>query len=150
MSETATPWKFTGSAWPFSPCYTSRDSWISRRPRSTQPCSTRASTSAPSGRCTECSPHTTKSGAAGSVPASLLRGPRVAGPPAQRAVELGHHEAAGAGEVDLFLSLRHPRRLQSVRRRLEGGPPGERNACRAVHPRDLRPPGDRWEPAHDP
>src|SRR5256886_1855674 len=42
-------------------------------------------------------------GATRSAPASRLCRPGVAGPPAQRAVELGYHEAARAGEVDLLL-----------------------------------------------
>jgi hypothetical protein len=36
---------------PFSPCCTSRDPWIPRRPRSTRRCSTRVGTSAPSAPC---------------------------------------------------------------------------------------------------
>jgi len=38
----------------------------------------------------------------------------------QPALELGHHQAQGAGEVDLLLSLRDPRRVQPLRRRLDG------------------------------
>jgi hypothetical protein len=38
-----------------------------------------------------------------------------------RALELGHHEAALAGEVDLLLPLRQARRLQPLRGRLDGG-----------------------------
>src|SRR5207253_1084127 len=75
---------------------------------------------------------------------------RVRSPRALSAGELAHHEAAGAGEVDLLLPLRDARRLQPLRGGLDGGTPGEREAGRAVHPRDLRPPGDRSEPAHDP
>jgi len=36
----------------------------------------------------------------------------------------GHHQAAGTGQVDLLLSLCHPRRLQPLRRRLDGRPSG--------------------------
>ena len=66
-----------------------------------------------------------------SIPATR---PRAAGPPAQRALELGHHQAPRPGEVDLLLPLRHARCLQPLRRRLDGGPSGERHARRAVHP----------------
>ena len=48
---------------------------------------------------------------------------RVAGHRAQPIVELGHHQAAGPGQVDLLLSLCHPRRLQPLRRRLDGRAP---------------------------
>src|SRR5262249_27179901 len=40
-------------------------------------------------------------------------------------------------------------RLQPVRGRLDGGPSRERHARRAVHPRDVRPPGHRPGTAHD-
>ena len=38
---------------------------------------------------------------------------------AERAVVVGHQQAARAGEVDVLLPLRDPRRLQPLRRRLE-------------------------------
>src|SRR5207244_5433096 len=49
-------------------------------------------------------------GAARSAPPSRLCRPGAAGPPPQRAVELGHHQAARPGEVDLLLPVRHARR----------------------------------------
>ena len=55
-----------------------------------------------------------------SARASGLPKTRVAGHRAQPALELGHHQTAGSGQVDLLLSLRHPRRLQPLCRRLDG------------------------------
>src|SRR3989454_7715266 len=75
--------------------------------------------------------------------------PRTAGPAAQRTLELGHHEVAGAGEVDLLLPVRHARRLQPLRGRLDGDPWRERHARRAVHPRDVRSAGHRARSPHD-
>src|SRR5437762_8066833 len=49
-----------------------------------------------------------------------LRRPGAVGPPPQRAVELGHHQAARPGEVDLLLPVRHARRVQPLRGRLDG------------------------------
>ncbi len=72
-------------------------------------------------------------GAARSAPPSRLCRPRAAGPPPQRAVELGHHQALGPGEVDLLLPVRDARCLQPVRGRLDGGASRERDAGRAVH-----------------
>ena len=48
---------------------------------------------------------------------------------AQRSVELGHHEAQRAGEVDLLLSLRDPRHLQPLCRGVDGGPQGTIGSC---------------------
>ena len=45
---------------------------------------------------------------------------------AQPGLELGHHQAAGPGQVDLLLPVRDPRHLQPLRRRLDGRPPRER------------------------
>ena len=39
----------------------------------------------------------------------------------QSTLELGHHQAAGPGEVDLLLSLRDPRCVQPLRHWLDGG-----------------------------
>ena len=39
-------------------------------------------------------------------------------------VILGHHQAAGSGQVDVLLPLRHPGHLQPLCRRLDGGQPG--------------------------
>ena len=46
----------------------------------------------------------------------------------QRSLELGHHQAARPGQVDLFLSLRDPRHLQSLRRRVDARAARERRA----------------------
>src|SRR5438445_7556656 len=59
-------------------------------------------------------------GAARSAPPSRLCRPGAAGPPPQRAVELGHHQAARPGEVDVLLPVRHARRVQPLRGRLDG------------------------------
>ncbi len=75
---------------------------------------------------------------------------RVAGHRPQPTVELGHHQAAGSGQVDLLLSLRHPRRLQPLRRRLDGRAPGRRGTGQAIYRGDHRQaPGSR-RPAHHP
>jgi hypothetical protein len=65
-------------------------------------------------------------------------------------VELGHHQATGPGEVDLFLPLRDARRLQPLCGGLDGGPSGERHARAEVHRRDVRPPGHQPWAAHHP
>jgi hypothetical protein len=52
---------------------------------------------------------------------------------AQPTLELGHHQAARSGEVDLFLPLCHPRRLQPLRRRLDGRAPRKRGVGQANH-----------------
>jgi hypothetical protein len=46
-------------------------------------------------------------GAPGPTPASPLRGAGTPGPPAQGALELAHHQAPRAGQVDLLLPVRH-------------------------------------------
>src|SRR6266511_953416 len=84
------------------------------------------------------------------APASHLCRPGAAGPPAQRALELGHHEASRAREVDLLLPVRHARRLQPLRGGLDGGASRERDAGRAVHSRNLCPPRHRPRAAHGP
>src|SRR5438094_4125599 len=66
--------------------------------------------------------------------ASALRGPRAAGPAAERALELGHHEVARPRAVDLLLPVRDARRVQPVRGRLDGRPSRERRPGRTVHP----------------
>ena len=103
------------------PCCTSRASSTSRRPRSTPPCSTRASTSPRSGPCTASWPGRRPASAATSC-ATRAMPSRSCWRPAQPGVELGHHQAAGSGEVDLLLPLRHPRHLQPLRGRLDWSP----------------------------
>ncbi len=58
--------------------------------------------------------------------APRLRAPELLAEPPQRGLLLGHHQAARAGEVDLLLPLRDPRRLQPLRRRLDRPAPRER------------------------
>ena len=66
-----------------------------------------------------------------------LRGARAPGHRAQSGLELGHHQAARAGEVDLLLSLRDPGHLQPLRRRLDGRAPRERGAGEEADRADL-------------
>ena len=54
-----------------------------------------------------------------------LRRARVTGHASERSLELGHHDALGSVEVDVLLSLRHPRHLQPVRGRLDARPTRE-------------------------
>ncbi len=67
-----------------------------------------------------------------------LRSARAVSHAAQRSLELGHHQAPRAGQVDLLLSLCDPRHLQSLRRRLDGRAARERGAGGAPDRRDLR------------
>ena len=71
-----------------------------------------------------------------------------AGHRAEPALELGHHQAQGPGEVDLLLPLRAARRLQSLRPRLAAGAPRERHARRPAHRRDRREGGHHRWPHH--
>ena len=57
-----------------------------------------------------------------------VRQARAAGRAAERAVVLGRVQAEGPGEVDLVLPVRDPRRVQPLRRRLDGAVPRERAA----------------------
>ena len=68
----------------------------------------------------------------------------------QPALELGHHQTAGSGQVDLLLSLCHPRCLQPLCRRLDGRAAGERGTGQAVHRGDHSQAGDSRRPAHHP
>ena len=72
---------------------------------------------------------------------------RAAGDGAEPGLELGHHQAAGPGEVDVLLPLRDPRHLQPLRRRLDGRPPRERRAGDEAHRGNVRAAGDRPGPA---
>ena len=72
-----------------------------------------------------------------------LHGARAARHRAEPALELGHHQAARPGEVDLLLPVRDPRHLQPLRGRLDAGAPRDGGARRAADPRDLRAPGHR-------
>ena len=106
-------------SWPSS---TTSGSPTWRRPRCTPRSWTRGSTSARSARCTGCSRSTPQV----QERRRQLRHPHYAGPgalghAAQPALELGHHQAEGPGEVDLLLPLRDPGRLLPLRGRLAGG-----------------------------
>ena len=63
--------------------------------------------------------------------------PRAVGHGAEPDLVLGHHQAVGADEVDVLLSLRRARHLQPLRGRLDGRRPGELGAGRSSHRRDL-------------
>src|SRR6185312_6920848 len=58
--------------------------------------------------------------ASAAAPARALLQTGTAGDGAEPGVELGHHEAARAGEVDVLLPLRPARHLQPLRRGLAG------------------------------
>src|SRR5450759_1594175 len=75
---------------------------------------------------------------------------RVVGHRSQSALELGYHETAGAGQVDLLLSLRDPRRLQPLCRWLDDCRPRGKGTGQAVHRRNLRQGGDRPRATHPP
>jgi putative transposase len=53
-------------------------------------------------------------------------------------------------QVDLLLSLRHPRRVQPLRRGMDGRAPRDRRLGRAAHRGDLPPPADHARAAHHP
>src|SRR5882762_4622270 len=57
---------------------------------------------------------------------------RAAGGRPQPGLVLGHHQADGAGEMDVFLSLRHPRHLQPTRGRLVCGRCGKCGLVQAI------------------
>ena len=101
-------------------CCTSRASSTWRPSRSMRRCSTRAATSARSARCTGFSRPIRRcaSGARPAPPPEPSDAPSCCHAP-QRAVELGHHQAARAAEVDVLLPVRDPGRLQSLRGRLD-------------------------------
>src|SRR5918996_1501202 len=66
-----------------------------------------------------------------------VRGARAVGDAAERAVELGYHQAVGAHDVDLLLPVRDPGRVQPLRRGLVGGAPRGGGPGRAADRRDL-------------
>src|SRR5437016_6185322 len=67
-------------------------------------------------------------GAARSVAAPAVSEAGAAGDGSQPGVELGHQQAAGAGEVDVFLSVRDSGYLQPVRGGVDGGASGEQRS----------------------
>jgi len=62
----------------------------------------------------------------------------VAGHRSQSALELGHHQAAGAGPMDLLLPLRDPGCLQPLRYRLDGRASRECRSGQAADRGELR------------
>src|SRR3977135_4437331 len=68
------------------------------------------------------------------VNSSALRQARAPGDPAQRGVVLGH-QIEGPGQMDLLPSLRDPRHLQPLRRRLAARSSRVRRTRRAAHRR---------------
>ena len=85
-----------------------------------------------------------------SAHSSALSEARIAGHGAQPTLELGHHQAAGSGEVDVLLSLRDPRRLQPLRHRLDGGHARKRGTGQAAHRGNLCEAKHPAGPAHHP
>ena len=70
-----------------------------------------------------------------SANSSALRQARAPRDPAQRGVVLGHHQVEGSGQMDLLPSLRDPRHLQPLRRRLAARSSRVRGTRRAAHRR---------------
>ena len=58
---------------------------------------------------------------------------RAAGHGAQPALELGHHQAAGSGQVELLLSVRRSRRFQPLRYWLDDRVSGRRRPGQGIH-----------------
>ena len=77
-----------------------------------------------------------------------LREARAARRAAERALVVGHHEAAGPGEVDLLLPVRDPRRVQPLRRRLDRAVPRERPARQGADRAGHRAAADHPQDAH--
>ena len=121
---------------------TRRGSSTRHRPRCTRPFSTRASTSPRSGPCTACWMLPVRFASAAINFAAPTTPDRSCWRATQRAVELGHHQAAGPAEVDLLLPLRHPRRVQPVHRGLDGRAPRVGRAGRAADQCDAGQAGD--------
>ena len=72
-----------------------------------------------------------------------------AGDRAEPGVELGHHETARAGEVDVLLLVRAARHLQPLRGRLDGRASRERDAREEAHRGGLPATGNRaWSARH--
>ena len=117
---------------------TAKDSRIARPPLFMRRCSMKGSITARSAPCTACwskkaNPRTPRPTCSSALPEAGTAGHR-----AQSALELGHHQAAGAGQVDLLLSLRDPRCLQPLRHRLDGGHARKRGTGQAADRGELR------------
>ena len=83
-------------------------------------------TTAPSAPCTASwTRHRRGQGAPRTSSATRLHEARTARDRPQSGLVVGHHEAARSGEVDLLPSLRDPRHLQPLRRRLDARRPRE-------------------------
>ena len=93
----------------------------------------------------EGSPRATRPTATPDLPQAATGGHR-----SQSGLVLGHHQAVGAGEMDLLPPLRDPRHLQPLRGGLDAGQPRKRTPGRAVDPRDGRQAGRRSRPIDDP
>ena len=66
----------------------------------------------------------------------------------KQTLELGHHQVARTSQVDLLLSLRDPRCLQSLCHRVDGGDARERGAGQTADRRELRETKHPTRPAH--
>ena len=62
------------------------------------------------------------------TPPSPLQEAGTAGHRTQSGLDLGHNQVAEPGQMDVLLPLRHPRNLQALRGRLDGGLPRVRRA----------------------
>jgi transposase-like protein len=97
------------NATPSSPCCMSR--FADHAPAEVMPrCSTPGSTSVPNARCITSWPSTRRCGS-GAISHPVYAAPELLARRPKRVVELGHHQAAGPGEVDL---LKLPAALPNV------------------------------------
>src|ERR1700760_317006 len=63
---------------------------------------------------------------------SALPQARTAGNRTKPTLELGYHQAQGTGEMELLLSVRHPRRVQPLRHRLDDCLPRDRRPGQTI------------------
>ena len=89
-----------------------------------------------------------RAGTAQSAGASAVHQTRAGGHRTEPDLVVGHHQAAGAEEVDLLLPLRVARYLQPLRGGLDGRRPRELGARRAPHRGELSQAGRRARGAH--
>ena len=101
-------------------------------------CWMKDSISARSAPCTACSNDGGVPRAPRSTDPSDLPETGTGGHRSQSSLDLGHHQAAGARQVDVLLPLRDPRHLQPLRHRLDGGDPRKRRPGQAADPGELR------------
>lgn len=76
-------------------------------------------------------------GAARPPQAPGLRGVQARKQRAESGVELGHHEAARAGEVEELLSLHHPRPVLEVRSRVDARRARDESTEQGAHREDV-------------